>query len=207
VAGSVIRQMKGGVDAILMASGFSVRFGEDDKLLYPFMGKPLASYTLSLALSFGGFSSVIFVAANPLVARIAEGSDAVVVRNDNAFRGQCESIRLGVGMASGDYYAFFPCDQPLLDASTLRLLLANVAPGGIVEPIFNGRPSSPVIFSKFFRDELLSIPDGESGRWVKHRHPDHVVQVRVPNEDALSDIDTLPELMRVEYERQKRTMK
>ena len=190
--------MTGTVDAILMASGASVRFGKDDKLLYSFMGKPLASYTLSLVLSFGGFNSVIFVFANPQVASLAEGSDVVMVQNRNPSRGQCESIRLGVSMASGDHYAFFPCDQPLLDDSTLRILLANVAQGGIVVPVFNGRTSSPVIFSKAFREELLSIPDGESGKWVKGRHPERVIQVAVPNGRALSDVDTPAELKRIE---------
>jgi molybdenum cofactor cytidylyltransferase len=189
------------IDAILMASGFSARFGEADKLLYPFRGKVLASHTLSLVLSIREFCSVIFVAANPSVASIAEGKPVTVVRNERPFRGQCESIRLGVGMATGDHYAFFPCDQPLLDADTVRLLLANAAPCRIVEPVRGGCSSSPVIFSAKFRGELLSIPDGKSGKWVKRMHPDCITRIKVRDEKILSDIDTLPELERLETDR------
>jgi molybdenum cofactor cytidylyltransferase len=73
------------VDAILMASGFSRRFGEENKLLVPFRGKPLAAYTLDLVMGLryaggaaGGeagpacFGTVFFVAADPAVIALAE---------------------------------------------------------------------------------------------------------------------------------------
>jgi molybdenum cofactor cytidylyltransferase len=177
-----------------MASGLSERFGEADKLLYPFGGRPLASYTISLAVSLGEFSRVILVAANPLVAELAEGFGVSVIWNANPKRGQCESIRLGAASSSADQYFFFPCDQPLLDARTARMLMARAGHGRIVEPTAGGRPSSPVIFSSEFRGELLSIPDGESGRSVIRMHPDRVAHVEVPDGLALADIDTLSEL-------------
>jgi molybdenum cofactor cytidylyltransferase len=178
------------IDAILMGSGYSMRFGESDKLLHPFRGRALASHILDTVLATGCFTRVIFVAANPLVADLADGLDVAVIRNDAPWRGQCESIRLGVEASSSDHYFFFPCDQPLISAEMIRDLADHAAYGLIVEPVVRDIPSSPVIFSSAFRDELLSIPDGESGRWVKSRHLDKVMQVEIKDWSAMFDIDT-----------------
>jgi molybdenum cofactor cytidylyltransferase len=72
-----------------MASGFSRRFGEENKLLVPFRGKPLAGYTLDLVMTLrhtpgaadrergmACFGAVFFVAADPAVIALAEDPDA-----------------------------------------------------------------------------------------------------------------------------------
>jgi molybdenum cofactor cytidylyltransferase len=186
--------MNGCADAILMASGFSRRFGARDKLLSQFGGRALASYTLELACGMPEFSNVIFVVANDEVARLADDLPVTVLRNGNPARGQCESIRLGVASASAQHYCFFPCDQPLLDEGAVRALISRAAPGLIVEPVFDGEPCSPSVFSANFRGELLAIPNGESGAYVKERNPGRVVRVRVEDWRLLADVDTSEEL-------------
>lgn len=91
------------IAAILTASGFSRRFGQQDKLLYLFKGKPLARYTLDLVSYINRFNPVVFVAAKPEVAALAEdaevmrpGLDLRIVLNDHPEYGLRESVRLGV---------------------------------------------------------------------------------------------------------------
>jgi CTP:molybdopterin cytidylyltransferase MocA len=181
--------------AILMASGFSRRFGRENKLLFPFRGRPMARHTLDLVCEMNCFSGVFFVAADDRVAALAEGLPAAVIRNAAPERGQRESIRLGVEAAARDfpldagYYIFFPCDQPLLDRATVRLVLDARGPGRIVEPRFRGRPGNPCLFSAAFRDELLSLGDGEHPRNIKARHPEAITAVEAANPLALDDID------------------
>jgi molybdenum cofactor cytidylyltransferase len=186
------KHFTGGIFAILMASGFSKRFGNENKLLVPFKGKALARHTLDLVCGLHCFSGVFFIAADDQVAALAGGLPVTLIRNTNPEKGQRESVRLGVE-AAGDsetaYYVFFPCDQPLLDSGTVRRILEERRPGRIVEPRFQDRPGNPCLFSGTFRDDLLTLKEGEKPRVIKIRHPDAVTAVEIVNPSALIDID------------------
>ena len=181
------------IDAVLMASGFSRRFGADNKLLQSVGGRPLALHTLELVCSLP-FRVVHFVAADAKVMLLAEGLPVQIHHNEQPGRGQCESVRLGTLHSDADYYIFFPCDQPFLDAETVLAVCEHAAPGKIVFPAHEGRPASPNLFSKVFRDELLSLGDGENARVIKNRHPDALIRVPVADGRILTDIDTLEDL-------------
>jgi molybdenum cofactor cytidylyltransferase len=180
--------------AILLASGFSKRYGTENKLLVPFQGKPLAHHTLDLVCSTHFFCKIFFIYADEQVAALAAGLPVTAIHNTAPEKGQRESVRLGVHAASqngtvSDYYMFFPCDQPLLDIETIGLIIKNKKPGCIVEPCFQGKPGSPCLFSAVFKDELLNLNEGEYPRIIKARHPESLVRVTVENPQALVDID------------------
>jgi molybdenum cofactor cytidylyltransferase len=185
------------IAAILTASGYSRRFGKENKLLYLFKGKPLAWHTLELVTRMNRFNPVVFVAAKPEVATLAKDAgiahpdaDIRVVLNNRPERGLRESVRLGV-LAAGnaDFYAFFPCDMPWLDAATVSAVLARAAPGKIVRPVHNGQPGNPCVFAADFRDALLSLETGERPRNIQQRRPECVVSVEIANSAPLADID------------------
>ncbi len=185
---------RGSVDAILMAAGFSRRFGAGNKLLAPFCGVPLALHTLRLACAMPEFSAVYFIYADNAVSDLANGLPAMTIHNPNPALGQRESVRLGVSASRADYLAFFPCDMPLLTAEAVRAVLAQRAPGKIAFPTAAGKPGNPAVFSSAFREELLALKDGEGARAVKARHPEALVPVPLPSPAALHDIDTLQDL-------------
>jgi molybdenum cofactor cytidylyltransferase len=210
------------VYAILMASGFSKRFGKPNKLLSPFRGKALARHTLDLVCGLNCFSRIVFVAAEKAVFALAGDLPVRAVCNEHPERGPRESIRLGLeaalvenetpgetprrpphptGPVSGggpsgsrpDYYMFFPCDQPLLDAATVRRIVDARRPGHIVQPCCRGEPGNPVLFSAAFRKELLTLGDGEQGLDLIRRHSDCLIQVEIADPalspSPLTDID------------------
>jgi molybdenum cofactor cytidylyltransferase len=192
-----------------MASGFSKRFGTENKLLAPFRGKPLARHTLDLVCGpdscMDCFYRVLFVAAEDAVLALAEGLALIPVRNGHPELGQRESIRLGLtaagsgepGGESGgeEYYLFFPCDQPLLDAAAVRRVTAARRPGCIVQPCYRGEPGNPVLFSGSFREELLNLAQGERGRNVIGRRKENLIRLELtetpcpPPQNPLIDID------------------
>ena len=179
------------VAAILMASGFSERFGRGNKLLVPFRNKPLARYTLELASSFDFSGGVFFITADEGVAALAADLPAVnVVKNPSPEKGMRESVRLGVeAAAAAAYYLFFPCDMPFLDKSTVQHMLDERRPGCIVEPRYGGKPANPCLFSAFFRDELLSLKEGETPRLIKARYRESLRSVEISDPLILTDID------------------
>ncbi|MDR0629631.1 MAG: nucleotidyltransferase family protein [Treponema sp.] len=184
------------VDAILLAAGFSRRFGTANKLLVPFRGKPLARHTLDLVSSLGSFRRIFFITAATPVQALAEGLPVRVIQNDKPEQGQRESIRLGVSASQGAYYMFFPCDQPLLEADTVRSLLDLRRPGCIVQPACNGIPSTPTLFSATFREELLSLAPGAHPRDIKRRYPEAVITGILTDASSLRDIDD-PEMLKL----------
>ncbi|MDR1863033.1 MAG: nucleotidyltransferase family protein [Treponema sp.] len=186
------------VAAVLMASGFSRRFGERNKLLEPFRAKPLGRYTLELAAglapSFAG--GIFFVVSGDETGALAEGLPGIrVIRNGAPEKGQRESIRAGVEAAgeAAAYYMFFPCDQPFLDAASAGLVLEARRQGAIVLPRCRNERGSPVLFCRTFRDELLNLAPGEHGRDILARHPDRLIMVDIPcppgAPSPLTDID------------------
>jgi molybdenum cofactor cytidylyltransferase len=190
-----------------MASGFSRRFGNENKLLVPFRGKALARHTLDLVCGMDCFRKIIFVAADEKTAALAEGLRLTIVRNAAPEKGQRESIRLGVetaGAGARSCYLFFPCDQPLLDAAVVRLVLEARRPGCIVQPCYQGEPGSPALFSGVFRQELLALGQGERGRDLIRRHPESLVLVEtaeVPFSrpcSPLADVDDPETLSRLQ---------
>jgi CTP:molybdopterin cytidylyltransferase MocA len=186
------------VFAILMASGFSLRFGGENKLLYPFRDKPLARHTLDLVCQMRDcFEKIFFVTSDEKVAAIAEGLPVTLIHNTKPENDIGESVRLGVQSAektcSAGYYFFFPCDQPLLDKATVRRILSARKPGCIVEPFAgDNSPGAPNLFSGVFKNELLALGN-EKPRVIKIRHPDAVIKVKASTL-ALADIDTLDDI-------------
>lgn len=189
---------QGTVDAILMASGFSKRFGPKNKLLSPFFGQPLASHALRLACTYGGFGKVFFVYAHPDVGALCTGFAATALKNNNPQRGSRESIRLGVLSSNADYYLFLQCDQPLLNAPTLDTILAARSQNNIVLPCHRGQPASPVLFSAAFRPQLLALAEGQHARELIKRHPANVCRVEIENPLLLKDVDTPKDLETLE---------
>ena len=178
--------------AILMASGFSKRFGQNNKLLFPFEGKALARHTLELVCDFSFPAGIFFVTATEETASLSADLNTVkVVRNHSPCKGLRESIRLGIEAANPntEYFIFFPCDQPFLDAATVRLVLEAARQGCIVEPRYKGKPGNPCLFSADFREELLSLKEGETPRVLKTRHSNALISVEINNPLAHEDID------------------
>jgi molybdenum cofactor cytidylyltransferase len=198
--------------AILMASGFSRRFGEKNKLLEPFRGKPLARHTLELVTELGAFfkGGIFLVSPDGETASLADGlSGLKAVRNRAPEKGQRESIRLGLeaaeAFAVSAYYMFFPCDQPFLDAGTVSLVLEARKRGRIVQPrCFNER-GSPVLFCRSFRDELLNLAPGEHGRDIILKHPGLLITIDIPcpsgTPSPLTDIDDPETFLRYDEKR------
>lgn len=178
------------IDIILLASGFSVRFGAENKLLRRFRGRTLVGRALDLACSLRLGGEVYLVHADPEVGKEGDGLPVRKIRNEHPERGLRESVRLGVEASAAAYYLFLPCDQPLLDQITVGAIVSRRGPGRIVVPGCRGKPGNPTLFSAFFRQELLALADGESPRILKRRHADRVEAVEFDDPRPFYDIDT-----------------
>lgn len=178
------------INAIILASGFSRRFGEN-KLLVEFQGKTLVEHIMDKVLACN-FNSISIVAKDREVLDLADKRGINTLLNQNSHLGQSESIKIGLKRSlSADGLMFFVADQPLLDIETIKLLINEFKNNkeNIIVPTFNGKKGNPVIFPVKFKDDLLKTEGDTGGRNVIKKHISSVNFVELKDENALKDID------------------
>jgi molybdenum cofactor cytidylyltransferase len=177
------------VALVLLAAGHSRRFS-GDKLIEPFLDKPLA------------FHVVTALEAIPFLIRIAVVSDTAldfsqrgyhVIRNADPSLGQARSLCHGVAAAQeagAEAVLVALADMPRVTAGHVyRLFDAFDGPGAIVASSDGVQPMPPALFGKGRFPDLLRLDGDHGGReLIKGGH--HVVAG--PGE--LVDIDTREDL-------------
>lgn len=177
------------ISAIVMASGFSRRMGEN-KLLMDFNGKTIIENTFE-ALKKYDFKEVIVVSQYEEVLKIANKYQFKFVLNDNAQIGQSESIKLGIrNSGKCDGYMFFVGDQPLINNDDVKELINEFGENKeyIVIPRYDNKTGNPVIFPKCLKNNLLSLKNDEKGKKVINEY-DKIKYVNV-SKYTLLDVDT-----------------
>ncbi|MEG1746837.1 MAG: nucleotidyltransferase family protein [Oscillospiraceae bacterium] len=182
--------MKPAVHCVIMASGFSRRFG-GNKLLCPVEGIPLFRRTFS-ALPAGLFAQGVVVSQYEEILQGAAENGYLTIQNTQAEEGIAASLRLGLSavMDGADGVLFAVCDQPYLTAESVQKLLLQFekTPDSIVALSAENRRGNPVIFPAEFFGELLSLTGDTGGSAVIKKHPHRLVTVEVPARE-LEDVD------------------
>jgi molybdenum cofactor cytidylyltransferase len=184
------------VAAIVLAAGRSTRMGGPNKLLAELDGKKLVRIATEQALASKA-SEVIVVTGHQteLVEQALQGLKVRFVKNPDFAGGIASSVKAGIAAVSEASDGAVVClgDMPLIDAGLIDRLIDGFAPDRgnlIVVPVSDGRRGNPVLWSRRFFKELMTL-DGDIGaRHLIARHTEAVVEVPVDGEGAFLDIDT-----------------
>ena len=184
------------VAAIVLAAGRSTRMGGPNKLLAELNGKKLVRIATEQALASKA-SEVIVVTGHQaeLVEQALAGLKVKFVRNPDFAGGLASSVKAGIGAVAKDADGAVIClgDMPLIDARLVDRLVEAFDPDRgnlIVVPVAEGRRGNPVLWSRRFFSELLTL-DGDIGaRHLIAKHAEAVAEVPVDGESAFLDIDT-----------------
>jgi molybdenum cofactor cytidylyltransferase len=190
------------VAAVILAAGRSTRMGGPNKLLAELAGKKLVRIATEQALASKA-SEVIIVTGHQadLVEQALQGlpgpqgPKVKFVRNPDFAGGLASSVKAGISAVSTDADSAVIClgDMPLIDSGLIDRLIENFAPDRgnlIVVPVANGRRGNPVLWSRRFFKELMTL-DGDIGaRHLIARHAEAVAEVPVEGNGAFLDIDT-----------------
>lgn len=177
------------INAIVMASGFSTRMGEN-KLLMEYRGKTIIENTLNV-LSQCNFNEVIIVTQYKEIVNINNKENFKYILNNKAHVGQSESIKLGIiNSGNCDGYMFFVGDQPLLNKGDIDNLIKKFKEDktNIIIPTFENQKGSPVIFPSFLKSKMLMLKNDEKGKKVIDEY-DNIKYINVEKETLL-DVDT-----------------
>ncbi|MCR1975101.1 molybdenum cofactor cytidylyltransferase [Clostridium sporogenes] len=179
------------VNAVIMASGYSTRMGKN-KLMLPFKGKPIIEHVID-TIKECNFNEVILVGRENKVLDIGKKKNILTVLNTKAYKGQSQSIKLGIlNTSASNGYMFFTGDQPLLDSYTINSLLNTFTWNNdyIIIPKYKDKVGSPTIFPEKFKNKLLNLQGDVGGKAVINNHTNEILFVNLKNGCCLFDIDT-----------------
>jgi molybdenum cofactor cytidylyltransferase len=182
--------------AIILAAGRSTRMGGPNKLLAELDGKKLVRIATEQALASKA-SDVVVVTGHQaeLVEQALAGLKVRFVRNPDFAGGLASSVKAGIAAVPPTADGAVIClgDMPLIDANLIDRLIESFAPDRgnlIVVPVADGRRGNPVLWSRRFFNELMTL-DGDIGaRHLIAKHGEAVAEVPVEGESAFLDIDT-----------------
>ena len=184
------------VAAIILAAGRSTRMGGPNKLLAELGGKPLVRTVTEQALASKA-KGVIVVTGHQaeLVEKALQGLDVKFVRNPDFAEGLASSVKAGIAAVPDDADGALIClgDMPMISAQLIDHLIDAFAPdrGNLIAvPVSDGRRGNPVLWSRRFFNELMTL-DGDIGaRHLIAKHSEAVAEVPVEGFGAFLDIDT-----------------
>ena len=181
------------ISAIIMASGFSRRMGEN-KLLMKYNNKFLIEYTLDV-ISKCNFKDKLIVTQYEKIKEIGENLDFKVVKNKYPNRGISESIKLGIKnidkLDISKREDAFNDKNINLDKKDIEKLINvfNEDTSFIVIPKYKNRFGNPVIYPKKYKEDILNLEGDKGGKSII-KSSDKIKYVDVC-ENTLFDIDNI----------------
>jgi molybdenum cofactor cytidylyltransferase len=190
--------------ALVIAAGFSRRFGSDKRIFKLNTGEPLLVACLRPYRTVFPNVAVVVRSSDSelarLITRTLERSAPIIIPTDQAEKGMAASIADGIrSLASWDYVFLGLGDMPYIRADTLLTLRErmNDARGDmlprIVVPMFRGEAGHPVGFSREFFGELIALTGDRGARSVIAAHPERVERVDIDDPGIVTDIDEPPQ--------------
>lgn len=191
------------VVGVVLAAGFSRRFGPQDKRHAPLPdGKPLlASVVAQASKAFTQLRVVLRSDDEPDTLGLPHATS--VLRVHNAEAGLGASLAEAIGLLEKDdalrqinAAAILLGDMPSIQLETFHLLQRQAGHSRIVRPCHAGRPGHPVIIGRDFWPELRTLQGDEGGKRIIQRHRDRYHEIPVDDAGIHVDIDLREDLLK-----------
>lgn len=186
--------MKNQTGALLLAAGFSKRFG-GSKLIAELDNTNTVVFQTYQRLH-AAVPEVVVISRPELAEAISEHAIKPQIF-EGADRGMGATLAFGMNHISNlNWNACMIClaDMPFIRESTYRELAEAAAPDRIVVPSFEGKLGNPVIFGRDYFPELLNVSGDAGGKPVIKRHQSSVLELALSDPAILADVDTPEEL-------------
>ena len=188
--------MSGGIVGVLLAAGFSRRFGADKRWQPLADGTPLA---LASARKLRAACAEVVVVLRPEDAVLAEAVAALGCQPlpfAGVVEGMGSSLAAGVAASrEAEGWLVALADMPAIAPATYALLVAGLRQGApLIAPSHQGQRGHPVGFSRHWRDELLALHGDQGARSLLQTHAVALQRVAVDDPGILLDIDAPADL-------------
>ncbi len=180
---------------LILAAGQSSRLGSPKQLL-EFEGSPLISRVAKTAVEADIGEVFVVVGANAeQVKNELNMPHLRLVLNEEWQEGMASSIRKGLAAVEKaepevDGVMILVCDQPYLEAGTLREILQKQQASGLAmaASVYQGKVGTPAVFHRSIFPQLMELTGDTGARKLFNAHAGEVALV--PFEKGIIDIDT-----------------
>lgn len=186
---------------ILLAAGFSRRFGSADKLLQLLPdGRPIALVSAQNLVKAIPTSIAVLRPENKKLAELLLNTGLKVVfctENDQEMADSlAAAIRFSAHLeASNDGFVIALADMPYIASATIGAVANKIGKGAsIVIPTYQDQRGHPVGFAAKFRNELENLHGDEGARSIIKRYSSEVELLQCDDAGILADIDTQADL-------------
>jgi molybdenum cofactor cytidylyltransferase len=188
--------MAAGIRGILLAAGYSKRFGANKLLQALPAGTPEAGTPIGVAAARHLVEALpeSIAVVRPRAQKLGQmlrDAGCTTVMCKNAGEGMGTSLAAGVRAApDADGWVITLADMPFLRPETIRMIARSLAEGAaIAAPAYRGERGHPVGFARRFFEELSALHGDSGARALLDRHPNWVTVFDVDDPGALRDID------------------
>ena len=182
------------VGAIVLAAGFSSRFGSSKLLAGLSGGKRVFQQTVERIAE--AFPERFVITRPEMVAALQELAQGTSILSfEHADQGMGATLAFAAQQI-GDWDGCVVClgDMPFIETSTYRRIAELVTAGSIVTPTFDSKMGNPVAFGKNLYTDLEALTGDSGGRKLTSMYPQAVRELQVSDPGILNDIDTPEEL-------------
>ena len=186
---------------ILLAAGFSRRFGASNKLLQALPdGCPIGLAAAKRLVAAIPLSIAIVRPENMALAQWLQEAGLKVFFCGEQDTEMADSLSAAVKLSadfseSNDGFIIALADMPYIDSLTIVAIAAKLREGAaIVVPTYQGKRGHPVGFSAKFRAELENLHGDEGARSILKRYPQDIIFLACDDAGILADIDTPADL-------------
>jgi len=188
---------------ILLAAGFSRRFGAEDKLLQHLPdGRMVALAAAENMVEALPRTVAVLRPENKTLAGVLQSAGLAIVFCAGHEQEMADSLAAAVRFAAGfseseDGFVIALADMPYISPASIAAVAARLGSGaGIAVPTHHGQRGHPVGFAARFRNELESLHGDEGARSILKRHADAIQFIALDDTGIVADIDTPEDLLR-----------
>lgn len=189
--------------ALILAAGFSRRFGSDKRIHTLADGVPMIHATLSRYHDVFTNVAVVVRDSDSAIVKQLTGElsrrQPIIIATARAEQGMSASLGDGVRAIADWDYAFIALgDMPYVRAETLRTLDGHMrsarrtGAAAIVQPVCESERGHPVGFSREFFAQLMALGGDRGARSVIAANESAVTTVKVDDRGVIDDVDQPP---------------
>jgi len=197
--GAINNALANNAIALVLAAGFSRRFGADKRWVILHSGKSIIEQVLSNITAAQLTANVVLRADDPRRLAHQWSVPTLVVAADDAERGLGASIAAAIQQLQqqSNAQSILIClaDMPYIKPETYRAIADAIEPNSIAVPVYHGKRGHPVGFSSHYLSELCQLYGDHGARDLLQRHRDRVKEIAVDDPGIHRDIDTVADLL------------
>jgi len=193
---------------ILLAAGFSRRFGASNKLLQPMAdGRPIALAAAQNLIQAIPTCIAVVRPENTALAALLQQAGLTVLACKESEQEMADSLSAAIRFstnfeAARQGFVIALADMPYIQPATIRTIANSLnSSESITIPTYHGQRGHPVGFAAKYRSELENLQGDEGARSIVKRYADAVCLLACEDAGILADIDTPQDLERIDLKR------